>query len=123
MRAAYDPRAARGHRFVFFPRKASSGHGAPGRNIAYPISRTGADHERSSQERRSSSGLPAESYRDLALRIYVQLSATSTPRTQNKPDPKALRRVQLQLAEASRRPRGDRPQQGGRREGAKEKVD
>ena len=43
----------------------------------------------------------AESYRELALRIYVQLSANIySTGTQNKPDPKALAAFSFKLAEA-----------------------
>ena len=41
----------------------------------------------------------AESYRELALRIYVQLSANIyATGTQNKPDPKALAAFSFKLA-------------------------
>ena len=43
----------------------------------------------------------AETYRELALRIYVQLSANIySTGTQNKPDPKALAAFSFKLAEA-----------------------
>jgi hypothetical protein len=43
----------------------------------------------------------AHSYRELALRIYIQLSANVySTGTQNKPDPKALAAFSFKLAEA-----------------------
>jgi hypothetical protein len=43
----------------------------------------------------------AETFRELALRIYVQLSANVySAGTQNKPDPKALAAFSFKLAEA-----------------------
>ena len=67
----------------------------------------------------------AESYRELALRIYVQLSANIySTGTQNKPDPKALAAFSFKLAEAfeAAEVETDRAKARAARE-AKEKVD
>jgi hypothetical protein len=66
-----------------------------------------------------------ETYRDLALRIYVQLSASVySTGTQNKPDPKALAAFSFKLAEAfeAAEKETDRAKAAAARE-AKEKVD
>jgi len=67
----------------------------------------------------------AESHRDLALRIYVQLSANIyATGTQNKPDPKALAAFSFKLAEAfeAAEKETDRGRAATAKE-AKEKVD
>ena len=67
----------------------------------------------------------AEAYRELALRIYVQLSANIySTGTQNKPDPKALAAFSFKLAEAfeAAELETDRGKAAAEKE-AKEKVD
>jgi len=67
----------------------------------------------------------AESFRELALRIYVQLSANIySTGTQNKPDPKALAAFSFKLAEAfeAAEQETDRGKAAAAKE-AKEKVD
>ncbi len=67
----------------------------------------------------------AEAYRELALRIYVQLSANIySTGTQNKPDPKALAAFSFKLAEAfeAAEHETDRGKAAAAKE-AKEKVD
>ena len=67
----------------------------------------------------------AEAYRELALRIYVQLSANIySTGTQNKPDPKALAAFSFKLAEAfeAAEQETDRGKAAAAKE-AKEKVD
>ena len=67
----------------------------------------------------------AETYRELALRIYVQLSANVySTGTQNKPDPKALAAFSFKLAEAfeAAEKETDRAKAAAVKE-AKEKVD
>jgi len=67
----------------------------------------------------------AETYRELALRIYVQLAANVySTGTQNKPDPKALAAFSFKLAEAfeAAEKETDRSKVAAAKE-AKEKVD
>ena len=71
------------------------------------------------------SAASAESHRELALRIYVQLSANMySTGTQNKPDPKALAAFSFKLAEAfeAAEKETDRGRAATAKE-AKEKVD
>jgi hypothetical protein len=71
------------------------------------------------------SAASAESHRELALRIYVQLSANMySTGTQNKPDPKALAAFSFKLAEAfeAAEKETDRGMAAAAKE-AKEKVD
>ena len=71
------------------------------------------------------SAASAESHRELALRIYVQLSANMyATGTQNKPDPKALAAFSFKLAEAfeAAEKETDRGVAAAAKE-AKEKVD
>ena len=71
------------------------------------------------------SAASAESHRELALRIYVQLSANMyATGTQNKPDPKALAAFSFKLAEAfeAAEKETDRGMAAAAKE-AKEKVD
>jgi hypothetical protein len=71
------------------------------------------------------SAASAESHRELALRIYVQLSANIySTGTQNKPDPKALAAFSFKLAEAfeAAEKETDRGKAAAAKE-AKEKVD
>jgi hypothetical protein len=71
------------------------------------------------------SAASAESHRELALRIYVQLSANIySTGTQNKPDPKALAAFSFKLAEAfeAAEKETDRAKAAAAKE-AKEKVD
>jgi hypothetical protein len=71
------------------------------------------------------SAASAESHRELALRIYVQLSANIySTGTQNKPDPKALAAFSFKLAEAfeAAEKETDRAKAAAAKE-AKEQVD
>ena len=77
------------------------------------------------KEAAAAAAASAETYRELALRIYVQLSANVySTGTQNKPDPKALAAFSFKLAEAfeAAEKETDRAKLAAAKE-AKEKVD
>ena len=77
------------------------------------------------KEAAAAAAASAETYRELALRIYVQLSANVySTGTQNKPDPKALAAFSFKLAEAfeAAEKETDRGVAAAAKE-AKEKVD